>query len=128
MAAVSTAPTSEAFSCRRNASPRWRPTERGGERYHSTGCGRGQLMAGALRPVVLLMLVASVLFVLDGILDGVYPGGPAWFTGKYNNLAEIAYVFAILHTAVAYLVARGSERSLMARIGVFAFFWVGRPF
>lgn len=84
-------------------------------------------MAGALRPVVLLMLVASVLFVVDGILDGVYPGGPAWFTGKYQNLAEISYVFAILNTLVAYLVARGSERSLVARIGLSAFFLVERP-
>ncbi len=84
-------------------------------------------MAGALRPVVLLMLLASILFVVDGILDGVYPGGPAWFTGKYQNLAEIAYVFAILNTLVAYLVARGSERSLMARIGLSAFFLVERP-
>jgi len=85
------------------------------------------LMAGALRPVVLLMLVASALFVVDGVLDGVYPGGPAWFTGKYQNLAEIAYVFAILNTLVAYLVARGSERSLIARIGLSAFFVVERP-
>lgn len=84
-------------------------------------------MAGALRPVVLLMLLASVLFVVDGILDGVYPGGPAWFTGKYQNLAEISYIFAILNTLVAYLVARGSERSLMARIGLSAFFLVERP-
>ena len=84
-------------------------------------------MAGALRPVVLLMLVASVLFVVDGILDGVYPGGPAWFTGRYQNLAEIAYIFAILNTLVAYLVARGSERSLIARIGLSAFFVVERP-
>ena len=84
-------------------------------------------MAGAIRPVVLLMLVASVLFVVDGILDGVYPGGPAWFTGKYQNLAEIAYIFAILNTLVAYFVARGSERSLMARIGLSAFFLVERP-
>lgn len=84
-------------------------------------------MAGALRPVVLLMLVASILFVVDGVLDGVYPGGPAWFTGKYQNLAEIAYVFAILNTLVAYLVARGSERSLVARIGLSAFFLVERP-
>jgi len=84
-------------------------------------------MAAALRPVVLLMLVASVLFVVDGVLDGVYPGGPAWFTGKYQNLAEIAYVFAILNTLVAYLVARGSERSLIARIGLSAFFVVERP-
>ena len=84
-------------------------------------------MAGALRPVVLLMLVASALFVVDGILDGVYPGGPAWFTGRYQNLAEIAYIFAILNTLVAYLVARGSERSLIARIGLSAFFVVERP-
>jgi len=84
-------------------------------------------MAGALRPVVLLMLLASVLFVVDGVLDGVYPGGPAWFTGKFRNLAEISYVFAILNTLVAYLVARGSERSLMARIGLSAFFLVERP-
>jgi hypothetical protein len=84
-------------------------------------------MAAALRPVVLLMLLASVLFVVDGILDGVYPGGPAWFTGKYQNLAEIAYIFAVLNTLVAYLVARGSERSLMARIGLSAFFLVERP-
>jgi len=84
-------------------------------------------MAGALRPVVLLMLVASALFVVDGVLDGVYPGGPAWFTGKYQNLAEIAYVFAVLNTLVAYLVARGSERSLIARIGLSAFFVVERP-
>lgn len=84
-------------------------------------------MAGALRPVVLLMLLASVLFVVDGILDGVYPNGPAWFTGKFQNLAEISYVFAILNTLVVYLVARGSERSLMARIGLSAFFLVERP-
>jgi hypothetical protein len=73
------------------------------------------------------MLVASALFVVDGVLDGVYPGGPAWFTGKYQNLAEIAYIFAILNTLVAYLVARGSERSLIARIGLSAFFVVERP-
>lgn len=84
-------------------------------------------MAGALRPVVLLMLLASVLFVVDGVLDGVYPGGPAWFTGRYQNLAEIAYIFAFLNTVVAFLVASGSERSLMARIGLSAFFLVERP-
>ena len=84
-------------------------------------------MAGALRPVVLLMLFASVLFVVDGFLDGVYPGGPAWFTGKYDNLAEIAYLFAILNTVVAIMVARGSERSLQSRIGLSVFFLVERP-
>jgi hypothetical protein len=73
------------------------------------------------------MLLASVLFVVDGVLDGVYPGGPAWFTGKYNNLAEIAYVFAILNTVVAIMVARGSERSLQSRIGLSVFFLIERP-
>jgi hypothetical protein len=84
-------------------------------------------VAGALRPVVLLMLFASVLFVVDGIFDGVYPGGPAWFTGKYDNLAEIAYVFAIVNTVVAIMVARGSERSLQSRIGLSVFFLIERP-
>lgn len=84
-------------------------------------------MAGAVRPVVLLMLLASLLFVVDGVLDGVYPGGGAWFTGKYENLAEVAYVFALLNTLVAVLVARGSERSLVARIGLSAFFLLERP-
>ena len=84
-------------------------------------------MAGALRPVVLLMLFASVLFVVDGFFDGVYPGGPAWFTGKYDNLAEISYVFAIVNTVVAFMVARGSERSLQSRIGLSVFFLIERP-
>jgi len=84
-------------------------------------------VAGALRPVVLLMLFASLLFVVDGFLDGVYPGGPAWFTGRYNNLAEISYVFAILNTVVAVMVARGSERSLQSRIGLSVFFLIERP-
>jgi hypothetical protein len=84
-------------------------------------------VAGALRPVVLLMLFASILFVVDGFFDGVYPGGPAWFTGKYNNLAEISYIFAIVNTVVAVMVARGSERSLQSRIGLSVFFLIERP-
>jgi hypothetical protein len=73
------------------------------------------------------MLFASFLFVVDGIFDGVYPGGPGWFTGRYENLAEIAYVFAIINTAVAIMVARGSERSLQSRIGLSVFFLIERP-
>jgi uncharacterized membrane protein len=84
-------------------------------------------VAGALRPVVLLMLFASVLFVVDGLLDGVYPGGPSWFTGRYGNLAEISYLFAIINTVVAVMVARGSERSLQSRIGLSVFFLIERP-
>jgi hypothetical protein len=73
------------------------------------------------------MLFASVLFVVDGIFDGVYPGGRAWFTGRYENLAELSYVFAIVNTAVAIMVARGSERSLQSRIGLSVFFLIERP-
>jgi hypothetical protein len=73
------------------------------------------------------MLFASLLFVVDGFLDGVYPGGPAWFTGRYNNLAEISYLFAIVNTVVAVMVARGSERSLQSRIGLSVFFLIERP-
>jgi hypothetical protein len=73
------------------------------------------------------MLFASLLFVVDGLFDGVYPGGPAWFTGKYENLAEISYVFAIVNTFVAIMVARGSERSLQSRIGLSVFFVIERP-
>src|SRR5213594_3698079 len=73
------------------------------------------------------MLFASLLFVVDGLFDGVYPGGPAWFTGRYENLAEISYLFAIVNTAVAVMVARGSERSLQSRIGLSVFFLIERP-
>jgi hypothetical protein len=81
-------------------------------------------VAGALRPVVLLMLVASVLFVAAGILDGVYPGGPAW---SLSDLAVVSYAFALVNTLVAILVARGSERSLALRMGLSLFFVFERP-
>ncbi len=80
-------------------------------------------MAGALRPVIILMLLASVLFVAAGVLDGAYPGGAPSNLG----LAAISYVFAIVNTIVAYLVARGSERSLALRMGLSLFFVVERP-
>jgi hypothetical protein len=80
-------------------------------------------VAGALRPVVLLMLVASVLFVAAGILDGAYPGGPT----PLVDLASVSYVFALVNTLVAILVARGSERSLALRMGLSLFFVFERP-
>ena len=85
-------------------------------------------MAGALRPVVLLMLLASVLFVAAGVFDGVYPGGGAWLTGTVADFSAASYVFAVINTVVAVLVARGSERSLIARVGLAAFFVFERPF
>lgn len=81
-------------------------------------------MAGALRPVVILMLLASVLFVAAGILDGVYPGGAAWDIG---DIASVSYIFALINTLVAILVARGSERSLALRMGLSLFFVFERP-
>lgn len=81
-------------------------------------------MAGALRPVVVLMLVASALFVAAGAIDGVYPGGRAW---SIADLAALSYVFALVNTLVAVLVARGSEKSLALRMGLSLFFVVERP-
>lgn len=70
------------------------------------------------------MLFASVLFVAAGVLDGVYPGGDRWSAG---DPAVASYVFALLNTFVAILVARGSERSLALRMGLSLFFVVERP-
>ena len=85
-------------------------------------------MAGALRPVVALMALASVLFVIDGLLDGAYPGGDGWIAGPaHYGLGVIAYVFAVVNGAIALVIARGSERTLMGRIGLSAFFMLERP-
>ena len=84
-------------------------------------------MAGALRPVVVLMVIASALLVADGVLDGVHPGGRAWLNDTYHGLGWSSYVFAALNLIVAVLVARGSERSLVGRIGLSGFFLVERP-
>lgn len=80
-------------------------------------------MARALRPVVILMLLASGLFVAAGVLDGVYPGGESWSA----TLPAVSYVFAVVNTFVAILVARGSERSLALRMGLSIFFVIERP-
>jgi hypothetical protein len=84
-------------------------------------------VAGALRPIVILMLFASVLFVVAGILDGAYPGGSAWFTATSADFAALSYFFALINTVVAGLVAKGSERSLVLRIALAAFFVAERP-
>ena len=85
-------------------------------------------MAGALRPVVVLMVLASVLFVVDGWLDGAYPGGDGWIGGSaYHGLGVLAYLFAVINAAIALVIARGSERTLVGRIGLSAFFLAERP-
>lgn len=81
-------------------------------------------MARALRPVVVLMLLATMLFVAAGLLDGVYPGGSGWPVGE--TLASSSYLFAIVNLAFALVIARGSERSLVGRIGLSLFFVVER--
>lgn len=85
-------------------------------------------MAAALRPVVILMALASALFVVDGLLDGVYPGGDGWLGGPaHYGLGIMAYVFAVANAGIAFVIARGSERTLMGRIGLSAFFMIERP-
>lgn len=81
-------------------------------------------MARALRPVVVLMLLATILFVAAGVIDGVYPGGAGWVDGP--TLAWSSYVFALVNLAFAMVIARGSERSLVGRIGLSGFFVVER--
>src|SRR5437588_10164023 len=73
------------------------------------------------------MLFASLLFVLAGVLDGAYPGGASWFTGTSADFAALSYVFGLVNTVVALLVARGSERSLIARIALAGCFVRERP-
>jgi len=73
------------------------------------------------------MLFASILFLLEGVLDGAYPGGPSWFTGTAADFSILSYLFAFVNTVVALFVARGSERSLVARIGLAGFFVLERP-
>ncbi len=84
-------------------------------------------MAGALRPAVLFIFLASVLFLVDGYLDGVYPGGPHGSIDAYSGLGWTSYVFAIANAFVAIAIARGSERMLALRIGLAAFFIFERP-
>lgn len=84
-------------------------------------------MAGALRPVVALMVLASVLLVADGLLDGVWPGGDAWRSDAYHGLGWSPYAFALLNLVAAVFVARGSERGLVGRIGLSGFLLVERP-
>lgn len=76
-------------------------------------------MAVALRPAVLLIALASILFLVAGALD------------TYHGISDIAsvesYALGAVNLLVAVLIARGSERTLALRIGLAAFFVVERP-
>lgn len=83
-------------------------------------------MAGAVRPAVLLMQLASMLFFLAGLLDGIYPGGKSWSLEAYGGFGWTSYGFGLMNLIVAQLIARGSERMLVLRIGLAAVFMVER--
>jgi hypothetical protein len=87
-------------------------------------------MARAMRPVVALMLLATVLFVIDGILDHNYailhnPNEP--FLDEFKGVGWTSFVFAVANLVMAVAVARGSERTLLGRIALSAFFIIERP-
>ena len=87
-------------------------------------------MARAMRPVVALMLLATVLFILDGILDHSSanlhnPNEP--FLDEYKGVGWTSFVFAVANLLMTVAVARGSERTLLGRIALSAFFIVERP-
>lgn len=82
-------------------------------------------MARAMRPVVVLMLLATVLFVVDGLLDHAYLNQPIF--DEYRGVGWTSFVFAIANLLMTVAVARGSERTLLGRIVLSAFFIIERP-
>lgn len=82
-------------------------------------------MARAMRPVVILMLLATILFVVDGLLDHAYANQPIF--DEYKGVGWTSFVFAIANLLMTVAVARGSERTLLGRIALSAFFIVERP-
>ncbi|HEV2249458.1 MAG TPA: hypothetical protein VGT60_03005 [Candidatus Limnocylindria bacterium] len=82
-------------------------------------------MARAMRPVVVLMLLATVLFIVDGVLDHNYANQPLF--DEYKGVGWTSFVFAVANLLMTIAVARGSERTLLGRIALSAFFIVERP-
>lgn len=76
-------------------------------------------MAVALRPAVLLIILASLLFFAAGYLDTA--------AGAADVSTYASWVFGAVNLLVALLIARGNERMLALRIGLAAFFVVERP-
>lgn len=70
------------------------------------------------------MLLATLLFVAAGLLDGIYPGTAVWVATP--TLAWSSYLFALVNLGFALVIARGSERSLVGRIALSLFFVVER--
>ena len=82
-------------------------------------------MARAMRPVVVLMLLATVLFIVDGVLDHNAANEP--ILEEYKGVGWTSFVFAFANLLMTIAVARGSERTLLGRIALSAFFMVERP-
>lgn len=82
-------------------------------------------MARAMRPVVILMLLATILFVVDGVLDHNYANQP--ILEEYKGVGWTSFVFAIANLLMTLAVARGSERTLLGRIALSGFFIIERP-
>jgi hypothetical protein len=82
-------------------------------------------MARAMRPVVVLMLLATVLFIADGILDHNVAGQGAF--DDHKGVGWTSYLFAFANLLMTIAVARGSERTLLGRIALSMFFIVERP-
>ena len=82
-------------------------------------------MARAMRPVFILMLLATVLFVVDGLLDHAYANQPLF--DEYKGVGWTSFVFAFANLLMAIAVARGSERTLIGRIALSGFFILERP-
>jgi len=82
-------------------------------------------MARAMRPVVVLMLLATVLFIVDGLLD--HAASNQSIFDEYKGVGWTSFVFAIANLLMTIAVARGSERTLLGRIALSAFFIVERP-
>ncbi|MBI2323936.1 MAG: hypothetical protein HYY42_07265 [Chloroflexi bacterium] len=76
-------------------------------------------MAVALRPAVLLIVLASILFLAAGVLDTT--------SGAVDAAAIESWIFSAVNVLVAVFIARGNERILALRIGLAAFFMVERP-
>jgi hypothetical protein len=90
-------------------------------------------MAVALRPAVLLIVFASVLFFAAGWLDSnsafeicKEPPRPAECDLVAISSME-SWLFGAINLLVAVFIARGNERILALRIGLAAFFMVERP-
>ena len=82
-------------------------------------------MARAMRPVVVLMLLATVLFIADGILDHNVAGQAPF--DDHKGVGWTSYLFAFANLLMTIAVARGSERTLLGRIALSMFFIVERP-